>query len=36
MTTHTIEPPLETLHGPLSRELPPVLTIESGDRARCR
>ncbi len=36
MRTHAIEPTLETLHGHFSRELPPVLTIRSGDRVRFR
>lgn len=31
MTIHTIEPSPETLHGYFSKDLPPVLTIESGD-----
>ncbi|HUK62702.1 MAG TPA: acetamidase/formamidase family protein, partial [Dongiaceae bacterium] len=34
--THTLEPTLATLHGHFSRELPPVLTIDSGDRVRFR
>jgi acetamidase/formamidase len=31
MATYHIEPEQRTLHGKFSRELPPVLTIESGD-----
>lgn len=31
MAIHTIEPTRETLHGTFSRELEPVLTIDSGD-----
>ena len=31
MTTHHLEPERRTLHGHLSRDLPPVLTIEPGD-----
>lgn len=31
MTTYSIEPDHETLHGYFSRDLAPVLTIESGD-----
>ncbi|HYP40442.1 MAG TPA: acetamidase/formamidase family protein [Chloroflexia bacterium] len=31
MTTYRIEPEHRTLHGKFSRELPPVLTIDSGD-----
>ena len=31
MAIHTIEPERRTLHGHFSRDLPPVLTIESGD-----
>ena len=30
-TTHTLEPELRTLHGYLSRELAPILTIDPGD-----
>ena len=36
MRTHEIEPTLATLHGHFSRELPPVLTIQPGDRVRFR
>ena len=36
MPTHSLEPTLATLHGHFSRELPPVLTIEPGDRVRFR
>jgi acetamidase/formamidase len=36
MALYTIEPTKETLHGHYSRELPPVLTIASGDRVRYR
>ncbi len=36
MATHTIEPVRETLHGVFSCELPPVLTIDSGDTIRFR
>lgn len=31
MALYTIEPERKTLHGHFSRELPPVLTIDSGD-----
>ena len=31
MANHKIEPNRETLHGYFPRDLPPVLTIESGD-----
>lgn len=31
MATHRIEPDRETLHGAFSRDLPPALTIDSGD-----
>ena len=31
MTSHSLEPDERTLHGVFSRDLPPVLTIESGD-----
>lgn len=31
MTTYTIEPTRETLHGSFSRDYPPVLNIDSGD-----
>src|SRR5690242_17316346 len=31
MATYTIEPERRTLHGTFSRELPPVLTIDSED-----
>lgn len=34
MTTHALEPTLATLHGHFSRDLPPVLTIDPGDRVR--
>lgn len=33
---YTIEPERRTLHGHFSRELPPVLTIDSGDTVRFR
>ena len=36
MTLHTIDPAFETLHGHFSRELPPILTIASGDRVLYR
>jgi acetamidase/formamidase len=36
MTTHTIEPQRNTLHGHFSRDLPPVLTIDSGDTVEFR
>src|SRR5436853_4134835 len=36
MTIHMIEPERPTLHGHFSRELPPVLTIDSGDTVRFR
>ena len=36
MSTHRIEPERATLHGHFSRDLPPVLTIESGDTVRYR
>lgn len=36
MSTHIIEPERRTLHGHFSRELPPVLTIDSGDTVRFR
>ncbi len=36
MTLYTIEPERATLHGPFSRERPPVLTIDSGDTVRYR
>ncbi|WKZ37388.1 MAG: acetamidase/formamidase family protein [Anaerolineales bacterium] len=31
MTVHTIKPNLQTLHGRFSREISPILTIDSGD-----
>lgn len=31
MATHSLAPDRETLHGCFSRELPPILTIDSGD-----
>lgn len=31
MATHALQPVRETLHGCFSRDLPPVLTIDSGD-----
>ena len=31
MATYHIEPERATLHGHFSRDLPPVLTIDSGD-----
>jgi acetamidase/formamidase len=31
MTTHRLEPDERTLHGFFSRDLPPVLTVDSGD-----
>lgn len=34
MTIYTIEPERQTLHGQFSRDLPPCLTIESGDTVR--
>jgi acetamidase/formamidase len=36
MTLHTIEPTRETLHGCFSRELPAILTVDSGDTVRLR
>lgn len=36
MATHTIEPERRTLHGHFSCELPPVLTIDSGDTVQFR
>lgn len=36
MTIHTIEPERRTLHGQFSRDLPPCLTIESGDTVHYR
>src|SRR5262245_53906993 len=36
MTLHTIEPERRTLHGQFSRDLPPCLTINSGDTVRYR
>lgn len=36
MSTHTIEPERSTVHGHFSRELPPILTINSGDTVRFR
>jgi acetamidase/formamidase len=36
MATYTIEPTEDTLHGFFSPDLPPVLTIESGDTVRFR
>lgn len=36
MTLHVIEPERQTLHGHFSRDLPPVLTIDSGDTVRYR
>lgn len=36
LATHTIEPERSTVHGHFSRELPPILTIESGDTVRFR
>jgi acetamidase/formamidase len=36
MTIHVIEPERSTLHGHFSRELPPVISIESGDTVRFR
>lgn len=34
MTIHTLEPDRRTLHGHFSRDLPAVLTIDSGDTVR--
>jgi len=34
MTLHTIEPERGTLHGHFSRDVPPILEIESGDTVR--
>src|SRR5437762_1745582 len=31
MTTHTVEPTSQTLHGAFRRDWPPILTIEPGD-----
>lgn len=36
MTIHTMEPERRTLHGHFSRDLPPALTIDSGDTVRFR
>lgn len=36
MRVHGLDPTLDTLHGHFSRELPPVLRIEPGDRVRFR
>ncbi|MCI0395289.1 MAG: acetamidase/formamidase family protein [Chloroflexi bacterium] len=36
MATYVIEPDEQTLHGFFSPELPPILTIESGDTVRFR
>jgi acetamidase/formamidase len=36
MALYTIEPERKTLHGRFSCELPPVLTIDSGDTVRFR
>jgi acetamidase/formamidase len=36
MATYNIEPDAQTLHGFFSPELPPILTIESGDTVRFR
>jgi acetamidase/formamidase len=36
MTTFELEPDRRTLHGHFSRDLPPVLTIDSGDTVRFR
>src|SRR3990172_3146752 len=33
--TYTLHPERKTLHGHFSRDLPPVLTIASGDTVRC-
>ena len=36
MAIHAIEPERRTLHGHFSRDLPPVLTVDSGDTVRFR
>ena len=36
MTTHIIEPEAKNLHGFFSNELPPILTIQSGDTVKYR
>lgn len=36
MTTYSLEPTRETLHGHFSRDLPPILTISSGDTVQFR
>ena len=36
MTTHTIEPERSTVHGHFSRDLPPILEIDSGDSVHFR
>ena len=36
MATHELDLNRENLHGPFSRDRPPVLTIDSGDSVRCR
>ena len=36
MASYTVEPERRTLHGHFSRDLPPILTIDSGDTVRFR
>src|SRR5438093_726264 len=36
MATYTIAPERRTLHGHFSRDLPPILTVDSGDTVRFR
>jgi len=36
MAIYTVEPERRTLHGHFSRDLPPILTIDSGDTVRFR
>ena len=36
MAQHTVEPDARTLHGAFSRDLAPILTIDSGDTVRFR
>ncbi|GAC1435544.1 MAG: acetamidase/formamidase family protein [Chloroflexota bacterium] len=36
MTLHHVEPERRTLHGHFSRDLPPILTVASGDSVRFR
>jgi acetamidase/formamidase len=36
VATYTVEPERRTLHGHFSRDLPPILTVDSGDTVRFR